>query len=224
VEVASPFCGLRDRFAFSRSSLHLPQVCSLHLSKERSPGAHRRQADDRRYTRGGWPLAAYGFVVCLAQTAPLSCCTTQTPPSPSVAQELPSGMWPVIPCDGPSLRRRMGWSRSKTVIPFLRKAQHMKATRSHDSHDSQEHGFNSPASLHINPRQMVSAGQTSGEPGRCQSPTSSYRGTCSTYLLKMGTRGGALSVTVGSCRCKQEHGTRALSLLPLLYYSPAYDI
>jgi hypothetical protein len=32
------------------------------------------------------------------------------------------------------------------------------------------------------------------------------------YLLEMGTRGGAFSVTVGSCRCKQEHGTRALSL------------
>ena len=52
----------------------MPRVC-MHLSKERSPGAHRRQtgqADDgRRPLPNEVRVAAMGLVVvCLAQTAP----------------------------------------------------------------------------------------------------------------------------------------------------------
>jgi hypothetical protein len=62
--------------------------------------------------------------------------------------------------------------------------------------------------------------------------SSFYRGTCH-YRLWKGSRGGALSVTVGSCRCKQITVLRGPVLsLALLYHTvyytlyrpPAYDL
>jgi hypothetical protein len=81
--------------------------------------------------------------------------------------------------------------------------RHRKATR---SQDSQEHGFDPPASLHI---QSPTIGFIrSNIRGVRKMPVTPRIVAHATYLLKMGSRGGALSVTVGSCRCKQEHGTR----------------
>jgi hypothetical protein len=76
VEVASPFCGLRDRFAFSRLSLSIcpRSACICQKSGRRVPTGDRLTTGGKRAAGG-----RHGFVVCLAQTAPLSCCTTQTP-------------------------------------------------------------------------------------------------------------------------------------------------
>jgi hypothetical protein len=105
-------CGLRDR-------LHLAGYLSispgLHLSKERSPGAHRRQVDDRpqggKREAGGRPWSS--LFVLHRQRLPR---VVQLKPLPF--RRTRAGMWPAIPCDESSgLAWR--WSRSKAVIPFL---------------------------------------------------------------------------------------------------------
>ncbi|KAM0699305.1 hypothetical protein Q7P36_001352 [Cladosporium allicinum] len=52
------------------------------------------------------------------------------PPSPSVAQELPSGMWPAIPCNDLTSLAYVAWkwSRSKAIIPFLQGTAHESHT------------------------------------------------------------------------------------------------
>jgi hypothetical protein len=107
-------CGLRD-------CLHLAGYLSispgLHLSKERSPGAHRRQADDRpqggKREAGGRP---WGSFVCLFCTDSASLVSYNSKPLPF--RRTRAGMWPAIPCDESS-GLAWGWSRSKAVIPFL---------------------------------------------------------------------------------------------------------
>jgi hypothetical protein len=147
--------------------LHLAGYLSispgLHLSKERSPGAHRRQADDRpqggKREAGGRP---WGSFVCLfvlhRQRLPR---VVQLKPLPF--RRTRAGMWPAIPCDESS-GLAWGWSRSKAVIPFL------WGTGKPQDPTIPKNMVSIPQLLSTsNPRQLVSSGQTSGESGRCQS-------------------------------------------------------
>ena len=133
-----------------------------------------------------------------------SCRTTQNR-LPSVTREA---------CGRPALARTLSHGRGHAPLPSS------LSLEAHESHmipwfsRAQEHAWPSPASLHINPRRFQPS-KTSKHPGRPEDAIHSqlYRW----HISDMGTRGGALSVTVGSCRCKQSR-TRALSLTLLPTY------
>jgi hypothetical protein len=194
VQVASPLRA-EGSFAFSRLSIYLARPASVKRAVAGCPQATGfRAVNERR-------VAAHGVRLFVLHRQRLLVSYNS---NPLPFRRTRAGMWPAVPCDKSSglASERMGTVTFQGRHPFP--LRHRKATR---SHDSQEHGFNSPASLHI---QSPTIGFIrSNIRGLRKMPVTPRIVAHATYhLLKMGSRGGALSVTVGSCRCKQEHGTR----------------
>jgi hypothetical protein len=181
--LASPFGGLRDRLAFSRLSLSISPrsaVCICQKSGRRVPTGDRLTTG-QAVNEGR--VAAMGSLFVWHRQRLSRVVQLKPPSSPSVVQEPPSGMWPAIPCDGFSLRRRMVMVTFQNRHPFLARGT---AHESHTIPRLPRTWFQFPSfPPHQSPTKWFQPVKHPGSPEDASHQLPRFlvscRGTCSTY-------------------------------------------